>query len=214
MAKRMQLTEERMHDIATRRATYRRTALFAVLVAVLGMTSAIAVAGAGAAPPREASGVKAAQAQYQLPSDKDLDGVEDTADSCPFEAGDLRNGCPSELNAEVRANWQVNDLLTKLVRLTVAAPIGSRIELRCTGRIKICGKTKHVIAKTTHRLSSLTKFFKTPRIYRAHLGILVRVTKSRQVGLYKRYETRRGRRAPAITERCLSTQGRVQPCAG
>ena len=201
-----------MNDNGTPRATYRRTALLAVLVAVLGTTSALAVAGA--APSREASGVKAAQAEYQLPIDSDADGVSDGADSCPLEAGDLRNGCPSELNAEVRARWQVNDLLTKLVKLTVSAPIGSRIRLSCGGRVKICGKNTRVIAKTTHRLTSLTKYFKAPRIYRARLSILVKVTKPRQIGLYKRYETRRGRRAPAITERCLSTLGRVQPCAG
>ena len=84
------------------------------------------------------------------------------------------------------------ELLTKLVKITVAAPIGSRIQLSCGGRIKICGKTKHVIARTTHRLTSLTKFFKAPRIYRARLSILVKVTKPRQIGLYKRYETRTG----------------------
>jgi hypothetical protein len=212
MANRMPLTEERMHEIARRRVTYRRTALLAVLVAVLGTTVVSAVAGA--APARDRTAVKAAQVEYQLPSDKDLDGVADSADSCPLDAGDLRNGCPSELNAEVRANWQVNNLLTKLVRLTVAAPIGSRVELSCTGRFKICGKTKHVIARTTHRLTSLTKFFKAPRVYRARLSILVKVTKARQIGLYKRYLTRTGRRAPAVTERCLSTAGRVQPCAG
>ena len=49
---------------------------------------------------------------------------------------------------------------------------------------------------------------------RAEPSIIVRVTKPRQIGLYKRYETRTGRRAPATTERCLSTLGRVQPCAG
>lgn len=199
-----------MHDNGTPRATYRRTALLAVLVAVLGTTSAFAV-GASA---REPSGAKVAQAAYPLPSDKDLDGVFDTADSCPLQAGDLRNGCPSELNAEVRARWQVNQLLTKLVSLTVAAPIGSRIQLSCGGRVKICGKNARVIARTTHRLTSLTKYFKAPRIYRAKLSILVRVTKPRQIGLYKRYQTRTGRRSPAVTERCLSTEGRVQPCEG
>ena len=107
----------------------------------------------------------------------------------------------------MRARWQVNNLLTKLVKLTVAAPVGSRIQLSCGGRIKICGKNKRVIARTTHRLTSLTKYFKAPRIYRARLSILVRVTKPRQIGLYKRYETRTGRRAPAVTERCLSTLG-------
>jgi hypothetical protein len=212
MADRMQLTEERMHETARRRATYRRTALLAVLAAVLGTTVVSAVAGA--APARERTVVKAAQAEYQLPSDKDLDGVADSADSCPLDAGDLRNGCPSELNAEAQAHWQVNNLLTKLVKLTVSAPIGSRIQLSCGGRIKICGKTKHVIPRTTHRLTSLTRFFKSPRIYPARLSILIKVTKARQIGLYKRYLTRTGRRAPKITERCLSTAGRVQPCTG
>ena len=209
MADRIELTEERMNDHGTPRATYLRTTLLAVIVAALGTTSAIAVA----ASPREATGVKAAQAEYELPTDRDEDGVIDRADNCPFDAGDLRNGCPSELNAEVRAHWQVNRLLTKLVRLTVAAPLGSRIQLSCTGRYKICGKNKRVIARTTHRLTSLTKYFKAPRIYRARLNILVKVTKPQQIGLYKRYRTRTGRRAPAITERCLSTVGRVQRCA-
>lgn len=199
-----------MNDKGIPRATYRRAALLGVLVAVVGTTSAIAVA----APAREASGVKAAQAQYPLPTDRDLDGVADGADSCPLEAGDLRNGCPSELNADVRMVTQVNRLLTKIVKLTVAAPIGSRIQLSCGGRVKICGKNKRVIARTTHRLTSLTKYFKAPRIYRARLSVLVKVTKPRQIGLYKRYETRTGRRGPAITERCLSTLGRVQRCAG
>ena len=199
-----------MNANGTPRARYRTPALLAILVAVLGTTSALAVA----ASPREASGVKAAQAEYQIPIDRDADGVSDGADSCPADPGDLRNGCPSELNAEVRARWQVNNLLTKLVKLTVAAPVGSRIQLSCSGRVKICGKNKRVIPKTTHRLTSLTKYFKAPRIYRARLSILVKITKSRQIGLYKRYQTRTGRRAPAITERCLSTVGRVQPCAG
>lgn len=201
-----------MNDNGTPRASHRRTALVAVLVAVLGTTGAFTVAGPALS--REPSGVKAAQSQYPLPSDKDLDGVFDVADGCPLEAGDLRNGCPSELNAEVRARWQVNQLLTKLVKLTVSAPLGSRIQLSCSGRIKICGKTKHVIPRTTHRLTSLTKYFKGTRIYRARLSILVKVTRPRQIGLYKRYETRTGRRAPATTERCLSTAGRVQPCEG
>ncbi len=199
-----------MNDNGTPRAAYRRSALFALLFAVVGTTALSAVAVA--APPRERTAAGAAEAQYPLPNDRDLDGVADGADSCPAEAGDLRNGCPSELNAEVRAHWQVNRLLTKLVRLTVSAPLGSRIELRCSGRVKICGKTKHVIYRTTHRLTSLTRFFKGRRIYRSRLSILVKVTKPRQIGLYKRYVTRTGRRSPAITERCLSTVGRVQPC--
>jgi hypothetical protein len=210
MAHRLQLTEERMHETAPRRVTYRKTALLAVLVAVLGTTSAIAVA----APAREASGVKAAQAEYQLPTDRDGDGVSDGADSCPAEAGDLRNGCPSELNVDVRLRVQVNRLLTKVVGFTVATPIGSRIELRCTGRVKICGKKARVIASTTHRLTSLVKFLTSPRIYRAHLRMVVKVTKTKQIGYYKSYETRTGRRGPEITERCLSTLGRVQPCDG
>ena len=196
MDDRLELTEERMHDSRAPRAKYRRTALLAVLVAALGTTSAIA------------------QTDYTLPVDRDQDGVFDIADRCPAEPGNLQNGCPSELNAEVRGRWQVNRLLTKLVGLTVAAPVGSRIELRCSGRIKICGKTRHVVARTTHRLTSLKKFFKRPRIYRARLSILVRVTKPLQIGYYKRYETRKGRRSPAVTERCLSPLSRVQPCEG
>jgi hypothetical protein len=204
-----------MHHDGTRRAIYRRTAplaplaLFALFAALVG-----ASAWAVGAPASEPSGARAAQEpDYPLPLDRDGDGVPDSDDRCPSDAGDLRNGCPSELNAEVRGRWQVNRIYTKLVSLTVAAPYGSRIELTCSGRIKICGKKRHVIAKTTHRLTSLTRYFVKPRIYPSRLSILVKVTRPQQIGVYKRYATRKGRRLPATTERCLSTVGRVQACA-
>ncbi len=206
-----------MHDNGPVRAAYRRATLIAILVAVLGTTSALAVAAPARGPSGDgALGAKAAQSggpDYQLPVDRDGDDVNDNADACPLSPGDLRNGCPSELNAEVRGRFQVNRLLTKLVRLTVEAPIGSKIRLVCTGKTLICGSQEITIAKTTHRLTSLTRYFKGTRIYPAQLSILVRVTRSQQIGLYKRFRTRTGRRLPAITQRCLSTVGRVQPCA-
>ncbi len=201
-----------MHHAAASRASYCRTAWLALLFAVIGTTSAIALAAParGDAPLR----TQAAQFEYPVPTDTDGDGVVDDFDFCRLEPGDLRNGCPSELNAEVRGRWQVNRLLTKITRLTVVTPIGSRIELRCSGRIKICGKREHVIYRTTHRFTSLLRYFKKPRIYRAHLNILIKVTKSEKVGYYKRYKTRTGRKAPTVTERCLSPAGRVLPCDG
>lgn len=197
-----------MHHAAASRASYRRTAWLALLFAVICTTTAIALIA-----PAPVS-AQVALPDYPLPIDTDGDGVVDDFDFCRLEPGDLRNGCPSELNAEVRGRWKVNRLLTKITRLTVVAPIGSRVELRCSGRIKICGKNKHVIYRTTHRFTSLLRYFKKPRIYRAHLNIIIKVTKTEKIGYYKRYHTRTRRRGPSVTERCLSTVGRVQPCDG
>ncbi len=146
--------------------------------------------------------------------DSDGDEVVDGVDFCPIVPGNLRNGCPSELNAQVIGRWRTNRLYSKLISLSVRATTGSRIELRCSGDRKKCGFTRRTITATTRRVTSLTRFFKGNRILSAGTSISVRVTRPLQVGTYKRLVTRRGRKLPKVTEGCLSARtGAVGPCA-
>jgi hypothetical protein len=146
--------------------------------------------------------------------DSDGDQVVDSLDLCPTIAGDLKNGCPSELNAEIVGRWRVNALLSQLISLSVNTTIGSRIDLRCSGDHKKCGFSKRTIFKTTRRLTSLTHYFKGKRILSSSTSVTVRVTRPQQTGTYKRLVTRRGRKLPKVTQGCLSARtGAVTRCA-
>jgi len=144
--------------------------------------------------------------------DRDRDGVADLVDQCLSTAGDKRNGCPSNLNADVRGMWRVNGLLSKLVSLTVRAPIGSRIEVRCKGPRGACSFKTKIVRKTTRSLTGLTRNFRSPRIFPADTRITVFVTKARRRGTYERLLTRSGRRLPSVANRCLNTRLQVQRC--
>lgn len=159
------------------------------------------------------SAVALAQVDYPLPADQDGDGVVDTADQCGTVFGDLQNGCPSELNADIRGRWRVNALLSQLMSLTVTAPTGSRISMRCSSiKRGACDFRTRIITRTTKRLTGLTRYFKGRRILPARVVITVRVTRRRQIGVYERLQTRLGRRLPSVTHRCVAATGRVQPC--
>ncbi|HEX4344350.1 MAG TPA: hypothetical protein VHZ31_02195 [Solirubrobacteraceae bacterium] len=146
------------------------------------------------------------------PGDRDKDGVRDAIDRCPSVAGDMKNGCPSLLNADVRGVWKVNDLLSKLVSLSVRAPVGSRVELTCKGRRGACAFATKVIKKTTARTTGLTRDFGATRILPAGTRITVKVMKARKRGTYERLLTRAGRKLPSVADRCLSATGAVQGC--
>jgi hypothetical protein len=139
--------------------------------------------------------------------------VTDRSDACPRSPGDQTNGCPSELRADIRGVWLVNRLFTKLVSFYIRAPVGSRIDVRCRGARGVCPFGRLVVAQTARRTTSLTRYFRKPRIMPSGTTITVRVTKSRRVGTYERLVTRRGRRLPLVTERCISVTGFVFPCA-
>lgn len=146
-------------------------------------------------------------------SDRDGDGVLDNVENCPRVAGDLKNGCPSELNADVVGRWRVNNLRSQLLSLIVRAPVGSRIELRCGGRPRLCPFRERTVGATTQRTTGLTKHFKGRRILRAHVVITVRVTRPQQIGTYERLKMRTGRRLPQVTQRCIGPgTGRVRSC--
>ena len=145
-------------------------------------------------------------------ADRDRDGVPNARDKCSSVAGDKRNGCPSELGANIRGVWRVNQLLSKLVSLTVRAPLGSRIEVRCKARPRVCPFKSKVVKKTTKRTTGMTRLFGSSRIYPAGTRFTVFVTKSRRRGTYERVLTRTGRRLPSVVNRCLNARLDVQPC--
>jgi hypothetical protein len=145
-------------------------------------------------------------------ADRDKDGVRDAVDHCKTVAGDMRNGCPSLLDADIRGVWRVNDLLSKLISLSVQAPKGSRIEVTCEGRHGACGFAKAIIKKTTTRTTGLTRTFGRTRIFPAGTRITVKVMKALKRGSYERLLTRTGRRLPSVADRCLNPSGKVLSC--
>jgi hypothetical protein len=145
-------------------------------------------------------------------ADRDKDGVRDAVDRCKTVAGDMRNGCPSLLNADIRGVWKVNDLLSKLVSLSVQAPKGSRIEVTCQGRRGVCAFGKVIIKKTTARTTGLTRNFGRTRIFPAGTRITVKVSKALKRGSYERLLTRTRRRLPSVADRCLNPSGKVLSC--
>lgn len=146
------------------------------------------------------------------PGDRDGDGIGSAADKCPTVAGDRSNGCPSELKADIRGLWRVNELLSKLVSMTVRAPVGSRIEVRCKARRGVCPFKTKIVKKTTKRTTGLTRSFGKQRIYPARTKISVFVTKARRRGTYERVLTRTGRRLPSVVNRCLGPRLQVLRC--
>ena len=148
------------------------------------------------------------------PRDRDRDRIPDIVDSCPTVAGNLKNGCPGELPADVRGRWRVNALLSQLLSLSVRAPLGSRIELRCSARRRgVCGFRARTVYPTIRRTTSLTRYFKGRRIFPARTSITVRVTRAEQSGIYERLQTRTGHRLPQVTRRCIAAgTGRIQRC--
>jgi hypothetical protein len=154
-----------------------------------------------------------AAVDYPGPTDRDNDGIADTEDRCAATPGDLKNGCPSELNAEVRGRWRVNAVFTQLLSLTVRAPTGSRIDVRCSARKGVCDFTRRIIPTTTRRVTGLTRFFKGKRILPAKVTISVRVTRAQRIGVYERVVTRTGRRLPSVTNRCVLPTGTVRRCS-
>jgi len=94
----------------------------------------------------------------------------------------------------------------------VRAPLGSRIEVRCHGPKGACSFKAKVVRSTVNSLTSLTRSFRSPRIFPAGTRIMVFVTKSRRRGTYERVVTRAGRRLPSVANGCLTTRLVVLRC--
>ncbi|HEX4363106.1 MAG TPA: thrombospondin type 3 repeat-containing protein [Solirubrobacteraceae bacterium] len=145
--------------------------------------------------------------------DTDQDGVPDAVDRCPTTSGDLANGCLSHLYGDIRGRWQTNRLLTKLVSLVVEAPVGSRIDLQCSGHKGVCPFTRVLIAQTSRPVMNLRSYFKKRIIFPNATSIAVRVTRPRQIGIYQHLVTRRNRKLPKVTRACIASNGKITPCS-
>ena len=100
------------------------------------------------------------------------------------------------IRARVRAQWRVVGSRTKVLRLkVVGAPRGARISVKCGGR-GCPYKGKRFKGSSVN----LGKRFK--RSLRAGAAIEIRITKSRYIGKFVRYKTRRGA-LPKAASRCL-----------
>jgi hypothetical protein len=90
---------------------------------------------------------------------------------------------------------------TKLTRVTVDTPNGSRIRIACKGRG--CPYRRKAAATKLLRVRSLQ------RGYQPRATIEIRVTQPRRIGKYTRLTTRRGK-APLRLDRCLMP-GKTRP---
>jgi hypothetical protein len=90
---------------------------------------------------------------------------------------------------------------TTLRRVTVRAPRGARIQIRCRGRG--CPYRRKATAVKLVRVRSLQ------RTYRPRATIEIRVTQPQKIGKYTRVRTRKGK-APVRIDRCLRP-GRTRP---
>ena len=160
----------------------------------------------------EVAGTEADGCPVPPPPDGDKDGVPDAGDRCATAPGDLANGCPSQINGTIRGRWRVNRLMTQLVSLVVEAPVGSRINVRCQARRGVCPFTRRVVTTTTRRTTSLTSYFGRRKVFPSNMSIFIRVTHARQIGIYQRLVTRRGRKLPRVTRACIYTDGKARPC--
>lgn len=145
--------------------------------------------------------------------DSDKDGIVDSKDLCDYEPGDMPNGCPSLLHADVHGHWKVNRLLTMMTSLVVNAPVGSRIEVTCSSRGNACRFSARVIQRTVTRVTSLTKLFGKTRIFPAGASIVVRVTRPRQLGRYEHLVMRAGLRIPRVAKSCIKDNGTLKGCS-
>ena len=145
--------------------------------------------------------------------DLDEDGINNADDRCPTLPGDLLDGCQRDLNADVRAAWRVNRYYSRLLSLTVRAPIGSRIELRCRARSeRTCRFEKKTIFRTRRRTTNLAPHFNRARTLPPGTSITVRAKQPLLRGSFDQLLTRSGRRLPRVTTRCLSEIDHIQFC--
>ena len=101
----------------------------------------------------------------------------------------------------VRISGRFKGKRTKLTRVTVNAPRGARIRVRCKGRG--CPYRRKAIAVKLVRVRALQ------RTYRPSATIEIRVTQPQKIGKYTRVKTRRGK-APLRIDRCLMP-GKTRP---
>jgi hypothetical protein len=135
---------------------------------------------------------------FDFLADTDADGVLDEVDRCDRLAGTRgNNGCPRRprVNTTLRATPTANGI--ELVALSVRAPRGSRVEVRCSG----CGRQVKR-ARSTVGFPAVRG-----RALRAGTNLDIRVTRRGSFGAFVRYRVLAGNFRK--TERCMNPGSRV-----
>ena len=133
---------------------------------------------------------------FDFLADTDGDGVLDEVDKCDRLTGPAGEaGCPSRLRASVTLRALPLSDGIRLLRLSVDAPKGSRVSVRCAG----CPPQ----AKRARKVGF-------PRLRNARLragtSLVIRVTRRRSIGAYFEYRVTRGNFKKV--ERCLNPGSR------
>ena len=116
-----------------------------------------------------------------------------------------------KLDTGVFAVWRPSKGLTRLVSMSVRAPVGSRIDIRCTGKRGACPFGTRIIKKTVKRTTNITARFKAKRSLREGTAITIRVTKRGAIGTLHRFTMRRGKK-PKVATGCTNDKGIVRRC--
>jgi hypothetical protein len=107
----------------------------------------------------------------------------------------------------VRIAGSENALGVKISLLTVQAPGGAEIAIRCRGRG--CPNTgSRVVASRSAAGTTLVEFRRFERSLRAGAVLEIRISKGGEIGKYTRFTIRRGK-PPARVDTCLSPTGIV-----
>jgi len=116
-----------------------------------------------------------------------------------------------KLDTGVFAVWRPSKGLTRLVSMSVRAPVGSRIDIRCQGKRGACPFGTRIIKKTVKRTTNITARFKAKRSLREGTAITIRVTKRGAIGTLHRFTMRRGKK-PKVATGCTNDKGIVRRC--
>ena len=109
----------------------------------------------------------------------------------------------------VRIAGSIDAAGAKLSLLTVQAPGGAQIMIRCRGRG--CPKTESRVVASGRRVGTLVEFRRFERSLRAGAVLEIRISKGGEIGKYTRFTIRRGK-PPVRVDTCLSPAG-IKPIA-
>ena len=142
--------------------------------------------------------------------DDDRDGVSNAADRCKTRPGTDPDGCPKPLGARFPDRWLGFPSATKVLKLQVKAPKGSRVRLRCRGRDCRVRRATFRQRRATH---SLARYLPRDRMLRKGSILEIRVTAPRTLGTYVRFRIR-GLALPSRLDRCIEADGKLRKCPG
>ncbi len=125
------------------------------------------------------------QFTFEFFADRDRDGVFDALDDCPRDPGRGASGCPPVLRANPRLRATATASGIRVISLSVAAPRGARVTLRCR---RGCGARE----KRTARRGAVALTTLRGLLLPAGATIDIAVTRPRAIGSHFRYKVTRG----------------------